>query len=263
MAEADREKFIKDVLAPMYSYLKNQGFDVVLGPVVDVVDSTKENSPLKNRTFGDDPKVVSEIALFYINAAKAAGIDVAPKHFPGLGAARTADGGVGNTDQRKMVVDNWNQISSTHLEPYTTIAQSNGDVYVMVGTQTIPELTGDKPAALSKAAIDLLKEIVPNAKIITDDLVTPTIIDSNLGLGLTASQAVVEALEAGVHNPMLVKPNTSEGWTKQLDSIYAKAEKKAKESPEFIQILDQTTYRNITDKGFGICEVAKLIEDRP
>lgn len=271
MSIADRDKFIKDVLTPMYSYLKNQGFDAVLGPVVDVADSTVQSSPLENRTFGSDPKVVSEIALLYMDAAKAAGINVAPKHFPGLGAARTADGGVGNTDQRKMVVDNWNQISSTHLEPYTTIAQTyGGDVYVMVGTQTIPELTGDKPAALSKPAIDLLRQILPNAIIVTDDLVTPTITDSNLGLGLKASQAVVEALAAGVQHPMLITSNAvvpknetpTAKWEKQLVSIYDEASKKAKESPEFVQTLNQTTLQNIESKGMKVCEVADLVVQR-
>lgn len=259
MSEKERAAFVKNVLTPMYSYLKLQGLDVTLGPVVDVADSTIKGSPLKNRTFGDDAKLVSEIAAMYVDVAKLIGLDVALKHFPNLGDAVTVDGGSGNTDQRKMTIEDWESVSEKGLAPYKAIVAQNGEVTIMVGTHTIPGLTGKLPAAVSPEAIQLLKEIAPSATIITDNLGTPTMLDKEKGMGWTASKSVVEALGVGVHRPMLLNPNTTEGWVKQLDGIYEAANEKLQQSPDFSKTLDETTIRNINTKGYQVCEVAGML----
>lgn len=258
MSAAERKTFVTNVLTPMYRYLKEKGIDIVLGPVVDVTDPVTSKS-LNDRTFSNDATLVGEIATMYVRAAKTAGINVSLKHFPGLGDAVKADGKPGNTDQGKMFVKNWNQVAEKNLRPYKTVVAQDGQVTIMVGTQTIPELTDNLPAAVSPKAIALLKQIAPNATIITDDLVTKTMLDSANGMGWTASQAAVEALGAGVNYAMLVKPDTGQSWAGQLLSVHKAAKLKAEADLTFVKTLDQTVLENIEAKGLSPCAVADAL----
>ncbi|MCK5421337.1 MAG: beta-N-acetylhexosaminidase [Deltaproteobacteria bacterium] len=68
------------------SQLKDIGIDINLAPVVDVITS-HHNPGITIRSFGDDPKRVSDLACAFIEGTQKAGLVAVAKHFPGKGAA--------------------------------------------------------------------------------------------------------------------------------------------------------------------------------
>ena len=66
--------------------LKKIGIDLNLAPVVDVITSS-HNPGITIRSFGDDPKRVSDLAVAFIKGTQKMGVAAISKHFPGKGAA--------------------------------------------------------------------------------------------------------------------------------------------------------------------------------
>ena len=255
LSEAERKKYIKEVMQPMYEFLKKKGFDVTLGPVTDL--GVKKNSPLPSRTFSTDPKDVAGLAAQYVEAATAAGLDVSPKHFPGLGEAKRNDGNNGgNTDQAPMTTPEWETIKDRSLAPYKAL---KGKVqYVMMGTHTVKGLEKG-PAALSDVAVKLAHETIgSDVLVITDDLNTPTIVSYEKSQGVVSgivASAVIEALKAGVDQAMVVKPNAST-WETQLNGIIEKGTEAMSADDAFAQTIVERVNRVLAAKGVDPCSIS-------
>ena len=67
------------------SFLADLGFNMNNAPVADVL-SNPENTVVKDRSFGSDCKVVSEMTLAELDGLESQGITGVLKHFPGHGA---------------------------------------------------------------------------------------------------------------------------------------------------------------------------------
>lgn len=251
LSEKDRTKYIEQVILPMYQFLKDKGFDGTLGPVVDL--GVKKNSPLPERTFSTDPKVVAEIAVLYAKAAEDAGLYPFAKHAPGLGEAS------GNTDHTSAITPPWKTIKERSLAPYKAIADENIKAGAMMGSQKVDGLTTG-PAALSPEAVKVLRDILgDDAVILTDDLNTPAIkaYEQSKGVkGDFVTTATLQALQAGVDQVIIVKPATKT-WKQQLEGITTKVTETMDSNDAFATSVANSVAKVLKLKGLDPCKMGK------
>lgn len=121
-----------------------------LAPVVDVSDQD-DYDVVGDRSFSDDPEEVTEYAGAFADGLRDADVIPVLKHFPGLGSA------TGNTDFEAASTPPLSQLKKKDLIPYESLLLEE-PVAVMLSNATVPGLTGTKPATLSPAAYELLRD---------------------------------------------------------------------------------------------------------
>jgi beta-N-acetylhexosaminidase len=113
--------------------LSTIGFNLLIGPSLDVLDYTGFENPgdLGTRTFGGDPFWVGEMGRAYITGLREGGdgrIAVAGKHFPGLGGSDRLP-----TDEVATVRKTLEQLKLSELAPF----------FAVTGAAQSPESTVD------------------------------------------------------------------------------------------------------------------------
>lgn len=175
--------------------LKNLGFNVNLGPVLDVDDPTNDVIGVFGRSFSDNPKIIYSYGKSFIEGFEKAGVTCALKHFPGHGKS------IGDSHYEPANISaSW---SREELMPYEMLIRDNLAPMIMCGHLRLDqhEPTG-KPATLSSFIIlDLLrKQLGFNGVVITDDLDMGAVSCTH-----NRRQAVIEAIKAG--NDLLMIKN--------------------------------------------------------
>ena len=169
------------------------GIDLVLAPVADV---GYRSGPAAERAYGDDADVVAQLAGAAAASWSAAGVQPAPGHFPGQGAASQdpLDGPTGVALQR-------DELENRDLVPFRALATEVGAF--VVSNAAYAAYDGVTPGALEPAIVrDLLREEVGFTGVaISDDLA-----GAAAATGGTVGEAAVQALRAGidvlaVHDP--------------------------------------------------------------
>ena len=117
------------------------GVDVVMGPVVDVA-LPGGGGPVGERSFSDDPAVVTAFGQTYVDTYLAAGILPVLKHFPGHGAAS------GDSHDGPVSVPGIAELQARDLVPYEELLATPG-VAVMVAHVVVPDLTGFTASSMS------------------------------------------------------------------------------------------------------------------
>ncbi|MFD4180956.1 glycoside hydrolase family 3 N-terminal domain-containing protein [Rhodococcus sp. NPDC058514] len=171
--------------------LKGLGITVNYAPVVDV-SSQPADSVIGDRSFSDDPAVVTEYAGAYARGMRDAGVLPVIKHFPGHGA------GSGDSHTGAVTTPPLDQLQTRDLVPYRTLVTTG--VGAMVGHLEVPGLTAaGVPASISPAAMTLLRTgsgygaPAFDGPIFTDDLSGMRAITDRMD----TPQAVAAALTAG------------------------------------------------------------------
>ena len=126
------------------------GINIVLGPVLDV---TRGNSYVGVRSFGSDPRRVSDLGLAYGKGLSGGGVMPVAKHFPGHGTVRT------DSHKGKGVIDgSLQRLDTVDLVPFQAWSEA-GMPAVMVGHLAVPAIDSKMlPAAVSSTIIsDLLR----------------------------------------------------------------------------------------------------------
>ncbi|WP_051637633.1 glycoside hydrolase family 3 N-terminal domain-containing protein [Rhodococcus sp. UNC363MFTsu5.1] len=171
--------------------LRGLGITVDYAPVVDV-SSQPANSVIGDRSFSDDPDVVTEYAGEYARGLRDAGLLPVIKHFPGHGAAS------GDSHTGAVTTPPLDQLQTRDLVPFRELVDTG--VGVMVGHLEVPGLTAPGvPASISPAAMNLLRTGTGygappfDGPIFTDDLSGMRAITDKLD----TPQAVAAALTAG------------------------------------------------------------------
>ena len=114
------------------------------------------------------------------------------KHFPGHGH------GSGDSHTGGVVTPPLSQLQNDDLVPYRTLVTA-APVGVMVGHLQVPELTGNEPASLSRAAVQLLRTGTGyngpafDGPVFSDDLSSMAAIKDHYSV----PDAVLRALQAG------------------------------------------------------------------
>lgn len=141
------------------------GINMVLGPVVDVVENPR--GVIGSRSFGGDPARVADLGVAYARGLESGGVISVAKHFPGHGSPPG--------DSHKalpVIVRSLHQLDSIDLYPFRSYVET-GLSGVMVGHLAVPAVDPDAlPAAVSPVVIrDLLRgELGFTGLVLTDAL---------------------------------------------------------------------------------------------
>lgn len=141
------------------------GVHLNLAPVADVNNNPK-NPVIGLRSFGDDPKMVSECVVKVIEGMQSENTLACVKHFPGHG-----DTEVDSHWVLPILEHSWQRLEEIELAPFQKAIEKGVDV-VMVGHLLVPVIDAKWPATLSFACVhSLLKEKMGfSGLIITDAL---------------------------------------------------------------------------------------------
>lgn len=149
----DAEKWATEVGYRMGLDMKRSGIHLNLAPCADV-NTNPDNPVIGYRSFGNQPKKVSQLAFSAYSGMKKAGIGACLKHFPGHGDTAT-DSHLGLPILHKSKAD----LQAEELLPFQH-GIDRGVELIMVGHLAVPALTGGKniPASISRELItNLLK----------------------------------------------------------------------------------------------------------
>jgi len=123
--------------------------NVNLAPVLDVYRTPGDFDDQFGRSYSTSPHKVSYLGADFIKAQQATGVAATAKHFPGLGAAATAQ----NTDERLVTLDvPLATLRGTDEYPYRAAIRA-GVKLVMVSWAIYPALDPGRPAGLSPAIV--------------------------------------------------------------------------------------------------------------
>lgn len=163
------------------------------------VNSNPANPIINTRSFGEDPKQVSDLVAAYIRGAHEVGMLTTAKHFPGHGdTAKDSHLGLA------QVAGNRARLDAVELPPFKHAIEAGVDA-VMVAHVTVPALDSEpnRVATTSRAVVDgLLKEDMGFKGIVVTDALDMA--------GLTRlyakdiGRAAVESFKAG--NDVLIMP---------------------------------------------------------
>ncbi|MGW4329176.1 glycoside hydrolase family 3 N-terminal domain-containing protein [Nocardia sp. NPDC004573] len=190
--------------------LKDLGVTVDFAPDVDV-SSQPDDSVIGDRSFSDDPEVVTRYADAYIRAMREVGVGTVMKHFPGHGS------GSGDSHTGAVRTPPLDQMQNVDLVPFRNLIGSGAGV--MVGHLDVPGLTTPGvPASISPEAMRLLRDgtgygAAPFSGVIfTDDLGGMAAITSRMSI----ADAVEAALVAGADNALWI---TTDAVPQVLDRL--------------------------------------------
>jgi beta-N-acetylhexosaminidase len=171
--------------------MASMGITVDFAPDADV-SSQPDDSVIGDRSYSDDPAVVTKYAKAFAAGLRDGGVYPVYKHFPGHGSSS------GDSHQGGVSVPPLSALQQKDLVPFRAVATD--DAGIMVGHLTVPGLTEKGlPTSLSPNTMRLLRDGVgyraePFAgPIFTDDLSGMKAITDNF----TVPQAVSKALVAG------------------------------------------------------------------
>ncbi|WP_100469182.1 glycoside hydrolase family 3 N-terminal domain-containing protein [Mycobacteroides abscessus] len=193
--------------------MKDLGITIDFAPDADVTDGDPDGA-IGDRSFSGDPQKVAEYAEAAVRGYQAGGVRAVVKHFPGHGHAS------GDSHTNGVVTPPLEQLKDNDLVPYRSLVTSGAAV--MIGHMQVPGLTGDDPASLSGAAVDLLRKGTGygapayDGVIFTDDLSSMAAITDRFPI----EEAVLKSIKAGVDWALWVSTEKVGSVLDRLESAY-------------------------------------------
>jgi beta-N-acetylhexosaminidase len=126
--------------------LARLGINLNLAPCADVLGAG-DSPAIGTRSFGLDTSLVARHTAAAVLGLQAAGVAACAKHFPGHGST-----GTDSHHAIATISGTFDDVRRRDLPPFSA-AINSGAAAVMPGHLRVPELTGDRPATLSAAAI--------------------------------------------------------------------------------------------------------------
>jgi beta-N-acetylhexosaminidase len=197
--------------------MRGLGITIDFAPVVDVTDAP--DGVIGDRSFSADPAVVTAYAGAYARGLRDAGLLPVLKHFPGHGH------GSGDSHTGEVTTPPLEALQNNDLVPYRNLVSAS-PVGVMIGHLLVPGLTGDQPASLSKAAIQLLRTGTGynapafDGPVFSDDLSSMAAINQRYGV----PEAVLRALQAGTDVALWVTTDEVPAVLDRLEKALAAGE---------------------------------------
>jgi beta-N-acetylhexosaminidase len=227
---------VHDQAAERGKKMRDLGITIDFAPVVDVSDEP-DDAVIGNRSFGNDPKTVTDYAGAYAQGLRDAGVLPVLKHFPGHGH------GSGDSHKGGVVTPPLAELQTSDLVPYRTLITA-APVAVMVGHLQVPGLTGDDPASLSRPAVQLLRDGIGygapafNGPVFSDDLSSMAAISDRFGV----AEAALKTLQAGIDVALWVT-------TDEVPAVLDRLEKAVSAGELALPAVDQSVVRVATMKG--------------
>lgn len=188
--------------------LFNLGFNVNFAPVVDI--ASIEQSIMKDRSYGNNAKIVSYYAISMMNGLHDSNIISCLKHFPGIGSS------INNSNEYPIIIEKSAIELRTEEFQVFKAGIKSGVNMIMVSHALVPALDENNiPSFLSKTIVtDILrKELKFEGIIITDYLNVPSL--TNL---YNSKEIAISALNAGCD--MLLNPeNFKEAHEGIVDAV--------------------------------------------
>lgn len=176
-------ELVKQSVVVRNGVLKKLGLNINFAPVVDIATPP---AYISDRSFGDDPELVSQYASEVVTAGKNTGVSHSLKHFPGYG--NNADTHSSSAVDESSMED----LQNIHLKPFKSGIASGAET-VMVTHNIVSALDKNLPASLSPAVHNLLFDDLGFTGLsITDDLAMEAV-------GNKYSQQYLKAFKAGNH----------------------------------------------------------------
>ncbi|CQD04239.1 glycosyl hydrolase 3 [Mycobacterium lentiflavum] len=236
LAQSQTVEQVRDQAAQRGKKMHDLGITVDFAPVVDVSDEP-DDAVIGNRSFSNDPAVVTAYAGAYAQGLRDAGVLPVLKHFPGHGH------GSGDSHQGGVVTPPLSDLQTSDLVPYRTLITAT-PVAVMVGHLQVPGLTGDDPASLSRPAVQLLRDGIGygappfNGPVFSDDLSSMAAISDRFGV----AEAALRSLQAGIDVALWVT-------TDEVPAVLDRLEKAVSAGELALPAVDQSLVRVATMKG--------------
>ena len=171
------------------TYLSELGFNLDFAPDADVW-SNPANEIVRYRSFGTDPKQVSEMSMAALDGLMSKGVTGVIKHFPGHGATE------GDTHEGYAYTNKtWGELEICELIPFQTGIEQEVPM-IMVGHISLPNVTGDEtPASLSHEIVTkrLREQMGYDGVVVTDAMNMGAVAEN-----YEPAEAAVKALQAGV-----------------------------------------------------------------
>jgi len=168
--------------------LSGLGLNVNFMPIVDVLVNAN-NPGLPQRSFGADPKLVTDMGRAYLKGLTDGGIVGCLKHFPGLGSANLDPHYSLPHMDRSLAT-----LNAVDLVPYRTLIREGNVPMVMVTHISNPQLDPNLPTSLSPRVVtDLLRKDLNFQGVIISDTLWMGGISNTYSL----SQAAILAVKAG------------------------------------------------------------------
>ena len=177
-----------DIYKKMADELKQYGFNINFGPVVDL--DINPDSPAigkKRRSYSAEEEIVIAYSSRFINAHKDASVISVLKHFPGHGSALK--------DSHKYLTDVSDTWEYKELKPYYDFIKYKKADAIMVGHINLDKFDKKYPASLSKTMIKglLRGQLEFDGVVFSDDMNMKAISDI-----YGFKQSVILAINAGV-----------------------------------------------------------------
>ena len=182
------------------------GINMILSPVLDVVDKSVKNA-IGNRSFGDDPRKVAELAVAYARGMEDGNVMSVGKHFPGHGSAM----GDSHHVLPKVYRDKFN-LDSIDFFPFRAYSDA-GLSAIMVGHLYVPSIDKiERSSAISPVVTtDYLKNTIGFEGLVLTDAINMKGATGSTRLGL-------QALIAGA-DIVLAPENTSQEIRDVIDAV--------------------------------------------
>lgn len=167
------------------------GCDLNFAPCVDVaVDPENPIITRLGRAYSDDPEIVTACARRMIEAHQRAGLATCLKHYPGHGSSR-GDTHLGGVD----ITDTFDP--ERELAPYAALVNEaqrrDWRTCVMTAHVLDRAVDPDRPASLSRAHMDRLREEIGFEGVVVTDSLDMGAVAGNM----TIEDATVQAVDAG------------------------------------------------------------------
>lgn len=211
------EEYAYNMGSTIASEIKELGFNLDFAPVADVKTNIL-NTEIGNRSFGDDPDIVSDMVTKVVEGIQDQGISATLKHFPGHGdVSKDSHEGAVNVD------NDVNRLRKVEFKPFEAGIKAGVDL-IMVSHISISRVTeSTEPASLSSLVMKemLRTEMGFEGVTITDAMNMKAITDF-----YDSGEAAVKAIKAGVD--IVLMPDELD---KAYDAVLEAVEKgKIKES---------------------------------
>lgn len=167
--------------------VRSFGFNVNFAPVLDI-NSNPNNPVIGDRSFGNNPDLVSKLGIQTMKGIQDENIIPTIKHFPGHG-----DTSVDSHLELPVVNKTLEELEALELIPFENAINEGADM-VMIAHILLPKLDEKFPSSMSKVVItELLREKLGfSGVVITDDMTMEAITD-HYDIG----DASVESIKAG------------------------------------------------------------------
>ncbi|RDU35862.1 glycoside hydrolase family 3 protein [Neobacillus piezotolerans] len=234
-----------DILA---KELKAIGVNMDFAPVADV-NMNPANPVIGVRSFGEDPKLVSDLTVAQVEAFQNQNVIATAKHFPGHGDTAT-DSHYG----LPIINHDLETLHKVDLAPFKAAIDAGVDS-IMTAHIVVPALDDSGlPATLSKPILtDLLrKELGFDGLIITDSL------DMSGANVVPADRIAVEAFKAGA-DILLNPPNVEVAYNAVLNAVKNGEISKKRLDESVFRILEYKMKRGLFDNPYTDASAVKVV----